>query len=224
MSILTGNALNTLFTLCTISSIGHCKSCSITVSERNRISINKSYGACFCYRRNTVTSIALNAFCGFSTINAVDVPSAVLNGNDGSVSVFTLFTLETLNTLLTLCACCTVGYSKSRGITIGKRNSIGINKSFGLCFSNRGNTITGITLNAFCGFSTINAIYIPLAILNGYNWCVSIFAFFTLNTLNSLLTLCARCAISYNKGCSITVGKRNCVGINKTFGLCLGNR
>ena len=219
MSVLTGNALNTLFTLCTISSIGHCKGCSVTISERNRISINKFFGLGLRNRGNTITSITLNTFCGLTAVYTINVPIAVLNGNDGSVSVFTLFTLDTLNTLLTLCACCTVGYGESRGITIGKRNSIGINKSFGLCFSNRGNTITSITLNAFCGFSTIYAIYIPLTILNGDYRSVSVFTFFTLDTLNTLLTLCAYRTIGYSKCCGVAICVSDCICINQTFGV-----
>ena len=213
------DTLNTLLTLCTISSVSNSKGCSITISKGNRVNINKTYSACFGYRRNTVTSFTLNAFGRFTTICAVDVPSAVLNGNDGSVSVFAFFTLDTLNTLLALCTCRTVCYSKGGFITVRKRNCVSVNKSFGLCFFNRGDTITGIALNTFT--SNLVCIYpvnVPISILNGDNRAVSISSFFTLDTLNTLYT------VSHNKGCCSTISKGNSVSISQSICICFDDR
>ena len=218
------DTLDTLLALCAFSSVSYSKDCSVTVSKCNCISIDKSYGISLRDRRNTVTSITLNAFSGFSAIYAVNVPSAVLNGNDGGVSVFTLFALDTLNTLFTLCASSSVSNSEGCSITIRKGNRVNINKSYGACFGYRGNTVTGITLDSLSGFATIYAVDIPSAVLNGDNRGVSIFTLFTLDTLNTLFTLCASSSVSYGKGRGVTIGECNCVGINKSFGFCFCDR
>ena len=133
INICIGNA-NPRFTS---HSIGYCKACDITIGKGNCISINKSFGLGLYNGRNTVTSFTLYTFCKNSSIYTVNIPFAILNSNNRSVTISTLFTLDTLNTLLTLCTICSISNSKGSGFTVCKCNCIGINEAFCICFCDR---------------------------------------------------------------------------------------
>ena len=213
MSIFTGNTLdtlNTLFALCSGSTIGYSKGCCIAIGESNRVGVNKSYGISFSNRGNAITCIALDTFSGFTAIYTINVPLAVLNGDNRSVSVRTFFTLDTLNTLCALCSGSTVGYGKGSGIAISERYRISINKSFGFGLCDRRNAVTSITFDSLGRFAGVYAVDIPSAILDSNDGSVSILTLFTLDTLNTLFTVstichseCGGCAISEDYGISI---------------------
>ena len=157
---MTVSAIFAIYALDALCTIGYCKCCFVAVGKCDCICIYKPYRVSFCNRRNTISGVTVDTFCGYTTIYAVDVPSAVLNSNDRSVPVIALFALDALNALLTLCTVSTIGYGKCSCVAVAIGDRISIYQTLCRSFDNGLNSGSRIALNTLWSGRTLLTIFV----------------------------------------------------------------